>query len=230
MPESWKKALNRYSYNVNLENYEKAALFSNFFINNIQGNRPTTINFENHFRDLAPENMEVFFEVVFWKLYSQASRRQKGTSRIVSFVQDNEITAEEIWKVVEDFIKNQNRKNLGKIRDKLGIKTKVLAIPLTFPAFADPEKIPMIDNKVASWVNLNAEDHNCNRKNKLTLFKKNYSSLRENDFPNYLNWIFWCQEMAHVLTEMNGEKWRARDVEMAVFTAQRSGMTLNVLP
>ena len=82
MPESWKTSLNLYSYNVNLEKYERAALFPNFFINKIQDNRQTTINFENHFRDLAPENIEVFFEVVFWKLYSQANVRQKHTSRI----------------------------------------------------------------------------------------------------------------------------------------------------
>ncbi|MCQ1536094.1 hypothetical protein FTO70_10465 [Methanosarcina sp. KYL-1] len=230
MPESWKKALNSYSYPVNLEDYKKAALFPSFFSEKIKGDRQSTINFENYFRELAPECIEVYFEVVFWKLYSQAHIKQSSTTRIVDSVLNEEIIAEDIWNVVQNFVRNQNRKNLGKIRDKLGITTRVLAVPLTFPAFADPERIPMIDNKVASWVNLNAEDHNRNRKDKLTLFKKNYTSLQENDFPNYLNWVSWCQEMAQVLTEMNEEKWRARDVEMAVFTAQREGINLNVIP
>ena len=88
----------------------------------------------------------------------------------------------------------------------------------------------MIDNQVADWVNSNASIHNVNRKNKLSLFKKRYTSLRDDDFPNYLNWVAWCQEIAQVLTKLTKEKWRPRDVEMAAFTAQRSGLTLNVLP
>ena len=57
-----------------------------------------------------------------------------------------------------------------------------------------------------------------------------HPSLQDDDFPNYLNWVNWCQEVAQVLTELTSKQWRARDVEMAVFTAQRNGMTLNVLP
>jgi hypothetical protein len=55
-------------------------------------------------------------------------------------------------------------------------------------------------------------------KNKLSPFTTlKYTSLQDNNFPNYLNWVNWCREVAEVLTELTGEKWRARDVEMAVF-------------
>ena len=48
----------------------------------------------------------------------------------------------------------------------------------------------------------------------------NSTSLRDNDSQNYLNWIAWCREVAHVLSEKTENEWRTRDVEMAVFTAQ----------
>jgi len=58
----------------------------------------------------------------------------------------------------------------------------------------------------------------------------NYTSLRDNDFTNYLHWIAWCRECAQELTDITETRWRARDVEMAVFTAQRDRTFLNVLP
>lgn len=83
------------------------------------------------------------------------------------------------------------------------------------------------------WVNANLTEHNETCENKLTRFKMNSTTLRDNDFPNYLNWINWCREMAHKLSRVIKEEWRARDVEMAVFTAQRNKqkkMRLNPLP
>jgi hypothetical protein len=100
---------------------------------------------------------------------------------------------------------------------------------LTFPALACPEQIPMIDKQVANWVNLNDSEHSINKSKKLTKFKLNYTSLRENDFDNYLNWIKWCRETSDVLTRLTKDKWRPRDVEMAVFTAQRNNVLLNPL-
>ncbi len=230
MPDSWTRALDAYSYPVNLRDYERAHEFPGFLNMIIVGDRNSTITFENHYQKTAPTNIVAFFEVVFWKLYSQKSRCQKGTTRIVDFVQEYRITPRQLWDVVHQFVESQTRENLKRIRKLLGIKTDVLAIPLTLPALASPKTIPMIDNQVARWVNHNAAVHNVNRINKITLFKMNYPSLRDNDFSNYLNWVAWCQEVAHVLIKLTGEEWRARDVEMAVFTAQREGMVLNVLP
>ena len=230
MPDSWTRALDAYSYPVNLRDYERAHEFPGFLSMIIVGDRNSTITFENHYQETAPTNIATFFEVVLWKLYSQKSRCQKGTTRIVDFVQEHRITPRQLWEVVHQFVESQTRENLKRIRKLLGIKTDVLAIPLTLPALASPKTIPMIDNQVARWVNHNAADHNINRINKLTPFKMSYTSLRDNDFSNYLDWVAWCQEVAHILIKLTGEEWRARDVEMAVFTAQRKGTVLNVLP
>ena len=43
------------------------------------------------------------------------------------------------------------------------------------------------------------------------------------------DWIKSCRHTANTLSHGSGEHWRARDVEMAVFTAQRSGLPLNPL-
>jgi len=230
MSDSWTRALDAYSYPVNLRDYERAHEFPGFLNMIIVGDRNSTITFENHYQETAPTNIAAFFEVVFWKLYSQKRIWQNSTTRIVDFVQEHRITPRQLWEVVHQFVESQTRENLKRIRKLLGIKTDVLAIALTLPALASPKTIPMIDNQVARWVNHNAADHNINRINKLTPFKMSYTSLRDNDFSNYLDWVAWCQEVAHILIKLTGEEWRARDVEMAVFTAQRKGMVLNVLP
>jgi len=79
----------------------------------------------------------------------------------------------------------------------------------------------MIDNVVAKWVNQNHEKHSENTTNKLTPFHRSYTSLRDNDFQNFLNWKDWCNEVARYLSEKTETLWRPRDVEMAAFTYER---------
>jgi hypothetical protein len=230
MPDSWIQALNDYKYPVNLRDYARAQEFPGFFEMNIEGDRRNTIEFETHYTENAPLIIAAFFEVVFWKLYSQKGRRQLGTNRIVNYVQKNGTTPEQLWNAVLNFINIPNIPHLEEIRNLIGLATDVLAVPLTFPALANPELFPMIDKQVAKWVNTNCTFHSHNRVNQLTPFQMNFTSLRDNDFTNYLHWIAWCRECAQKLTELTQKRWRARDVEMAVFTAQRNGTILNVLP
>ena len=229
MPDSWTRALNLYCYPVDLGGYHRHQEFPGFFEILIAGDRSSTIAFENHFRDNAPNNIPAYFEVVFWKLFSQTQWRQRTTNRIVDYILGHNVQPMDFWDAVIKFVENQTIRNLRMIRKLLGLNTNVLAIPLTFPALACPEKIPMIDKQVAKWVNLNGPEHSENTSNTLTNFNLNYTSLRENDFVNYLNWIVWCTEISEILTRLTKEKWRARDVEMAVFTAQRNNLFLNPL-
>jgi len=230
MPNSWKQALNNYCYPVDLRNYSRASQFSGFFNRNILGDRGSTREFENHYQATAPNNIAAFFEVIYWKLYSQPHRRERITNRIVDFIQTHRIESNQLWNAVQKFVNFPNKANLKEIRRLLELRSPVLAIPITLVAFAHPQKFPMIDNRTAKWINHNLSRHNTNRKNKLSLFNKKFTSLQDDDFPNYLNWVTWCQEVAQVLTKLTREKWRARDVEMVVFTAQEKGVVLNVLP
>ena len=229
MPHTWKKALNGYFYPVDLCLYDRRLEFPGFFELHIHGNRESTIIFENHFRQLGPHHDEAFFEVVFWKLFSQPNRRKRETDRRVDHVRGHNIAPMALWSTVISFVHEQTVGNLQAIRQHLGIRADVLAIPLTFPALASPETLPMVDRQTAQWVNANHIDHNVHRMHQLTTFNMNYTSLRDNDFPHYLNWVAWCRELAGVLTDRADFHWRPRDVEMAVFTAQRNGMRLNPL-
>lgn len=226
---SWMAALSDYSYPVKLSCYEHANRFPNYFNTDIRGDRASTIDFENFFRENAQRSIEVYFEAVFWKLYSQPNNRQKGTDRIVNYMIREKIDSESVYNAVRHFVDVPSIRNLQIIRDLMGIKTDVLAVPLTFPAFLNPENYPMVDNVVAKWVNANFTEHNKNRRAKLTPFALGYTSLRDNDFRNYLNWVGWCNEVSSVLTDKTGGRWRARDVEMAVFTARRNNFKLDVL-
>ncbi len=230
MPDSWTRALSMYCYPVNLRDYVRRHEFPGFFEILIPGDRESTIAFENHFRENAQSNIAAFFEVVFWKLYSQPGRRQRSTDRIVSNVLEDSIQPWKLWDAILQFVENQTIENLRRIREILGIVTDVLAIPLTFPALICPEKLPMIDTQVARWVNFNRIQQSTDTDNTLAEFRLNYTSLRENDFHSYLNWIAWCSETSGILTRLTNEKWRPRDVEMAVFTAQRNNVFLNPLP
>jgi len=223
------KALKSYFYPVRLHDYERSDLFPNHFNNEIAGDRISTIGFENRFRENAQESVEVYLEVVFWKLYSQKRIRQGGTSRIVDYVLGNSIEPKRLYKAIRRFVEVPQKQNLQNIRDSLGIRTNVLAIALTFPAFLAPEKYPMVDNNVARWVNAHHAEHNRHRQARLTPFYLGYTSLRDNDFSNYIDWVHWCNEMAQILSERTGVIWRPRDVEMAVFTAERKNLELNIL-
>lgn len=228
MPESWTRALHTYCYPVDLGAYHGGHEFPGFFEILIAGDRVSTITFENHFRENAPNHIAAFFEVVFWKLFSQPGRRDGRTDNVVTYVQEHNILAQNLWDAVLKFIMNQNIDNLRSIRRMLGFTSPVLATTLTYPALACPDKFPMLDTQVAKWVNEHFADHNIHRNNHLTPFNF-IGVLRDNDFINYLNWVAWCRETSELLTRLNSEKWRARDVEMAIFTAQRNNLVLNPL-
>jgi len=218
---SWMEALDRYSYFVDLSDYEERIRFPDYFSRVIGGDRRSTIEFEDYFRRNAQRSIEVYFEVIFWKLYSQTMIRQKSTSRIINNMLEEEVDPRILYDAIARFITTPNVENLKDFRKLFGIKTNVLAVSLTFPAFLSPQRYPMVDNNVAGWVNENHTKHNRNRHAKLTPFSFGHTSLRDNDFHNCLNWVNWCREMAEVLRKGSKFKWRPRDVEMAVFTSYR---------
>ena len=224
--KSWINALSNYSYPVNLSSYENSGQFPGHFLRDIAGDRGSTIEFEDYFRENARSSIDVYFEVIFWKLYTRKQIRYKITTRIVNYLQRENINPESLHNAIECFVEEPTQRNLRNIRKLLGIRTNVLAVALTFPAFLNPEKYPMIDNNVAKWVNPNLTLHNRNRQARLTPFAFGYPSLSDNDFGNYLSWVEWCNEMAEVLTSETDLQWRARDVEMAVFTAKRENLGL----
>lgn len=228
MPSSWQRALNAYRYAVDLRAFERASQFPGFFQWNIRGDRASTIEFEDYFRSTAPSSLEAYFEVIFWKLYSQPLVCQRTTCRILDNVVRRKTTPLQLWTAVQAFVVRPALAQLQVLRDHLGIRSPVLAVALTFPAFCRPDLFPVVDRQISRWVNSNNRSHSCTNA-KLSSFKMTKETLQDEDFESYLAWVQWCREQARVLSALTRFDWRPRDVEMAVFTAQRAGLRLNVL-
>jgi hypothetical protein len=229
MPESWINALNKYSYPVRFSDYKRAGEFPGFFTLDVPGDRTSTTEFEDYFRAKSNECIEPYFEVVFWVLCGKSQRFERSVDRIVDHVLDRGIAPSQLRRAVDDFVETPTKRNLSAVRHLLGIKTQVLTVALTFPAFVDPQRYAMMDMKAARWVNDNYLVQSRNRSAVLTPFRLGNTSLRYNDFDDYLNWSHWCRDTAKILTDRTTMEWRARDVEMAVFTASREGLSLNPL-
>ena len=84
MPQTWIDTLKQYNYSVSLADYKHANNFERFFKQQIQGDRNSTIDFENYFRSNTQE-IGAWCEVVFWKLYSQKRSRDENTKKCWDF-------------------------------------------------------------------------------------------------------------------------------------------------
>ena len=229
MPRTWSTALSRYRYPVRLSDYKRASEFPGYFRRDISGDRASTIDFEDYFRASSEHAIEPYVEVAFWKLCGQKKRFEARVNDLVDHLWGQGVTASELRCAVDLFVAKPTKTNLSVMRALLDIKTPVLALALTYPAFVRPDQFPMVDTNTARWVSANAEIHSKSAAKKLTPFEGGRSPLQDNDFANYLNWVHWCRETAVILTDRTDIQWRARDVEMAVFAAARQGLTLNPL-
>ena len=242
MPQTWLNALNKYKYPdkcydlpSNLSDLSHA-----FFLQKgYNGDRGGTIAFENYFRQQAPYNPKVWHEVALWKIYSQADR--KAPLRSVYKIQQNVVSradAERLWQLIQRFNKltseADKKATFKELRKGLGLKYRI-AVALTFIAFAAPDLYPMIDSKVGDWININCDRipllqpfKSIESDNRSGKRKRRNTTITDLDFGAYLTWVKWCQEKAGILSNhMPNIKWRARDVEMAVYTAQAQGLLLN---
>ena len=238
MPASWEEALNAYNYPVNLADFADAYKYPGFFRHNIDGDLQTTREFQDRFRENAPYHLEAWYEVVYWKYYSQKKgRRNSGTLRIIQNIKNSGVSANCIFALCQKYVESGDMKDFGKFLDKIASPYS-LAVAATFPAFLNPEKFPMVDREITNWAQKNGCLHSyasCDGP-VLTeapiLRQGGVNNLRYNlrKHKNFTkSWIDWCRFTAHALSELTKGDWSARDVEMAVFTAQRDNLALNPL-
>jgi hypothetical protein len=129
MPSSWLSALEHYAYPVDLNDYSGRNKFPNYFNLRILGDRNSTIQFENYFRENAKNNLAVFIEVIYWKLYSQPRIRNKTTSRIVDHFINCKIDPNHFYDQILEFTKTTSKHSLAQIRASLGFATDVGLTP-----------------------------------------------------------------------------------------------------
>ena len=81
--ETWARALDEYRYPVDLTKFSGAGA-SWFELNTKPGNRIKTMEFEARFRRQAQHHLEVWSEVVFWKLYTTPLAVDKITKKVLA--------------------------------------------------------------------------------------------------------------------------------------------------
>ena len=184
------------------------------------GNRHQTIELETRFRENAPYHLEAWAEVVFWKLYTtRAPARDDQARRLL----DSLAPPGELWEACTNYITNPNREAFSVFRNKL-FRHPVVATAATFPAFIRPELFPMVDRQVTNWARSNGFRHRyaeVGGPNLVSVPALGPSVLQELHWAFIESWMAWCQFTARILSQRTGWAWRARDVEMAIFTAQR---------
>jgi hypothetical protein len=207
--------------------------YPGWFSRNIEiGNREQTIQFEDSFRKYAPDYLEAWFEVVFWKLYNMPQQRAK---RIVDNIKHRGVSANDLWSACGDFTASPSASRF-RMFQKLIVSGSNIAVCATFPAFIAPDRFPMVDSQVTRWVFKNYVSHNQASQDDAMLepppppFDPEEDLLRITHYPFVEIWTRWCRARAKRLSELTSDEWRPRDVEMSVFTAQRDGLSLPLIP
>jgi hypothetical protein len=241
MPQSWQIALMSYCYPVDLSAFVDSSQYPQWFSFSLNtGSIAETMAFEEHFRLNSATALEAWFEVVFWKMFSQSNRSDLRTKKFISKVNEQNLQAILLHRLCKNFVQAPTRENFSILHSCLGFSASSMAITATFPAFIDPLRFPMVDTRVAKWVHCCGAIHNTADPNGHHLldpgeFNSNRTNLRMNDFPFYKSWIDWCRYTAKKLSFWTQSEWRARDVEMAIFCAwgdkkPHPGLQLNPLP
>ena len=227
--ETWARALGGYRYPVDLAWFTGAREHRNWFkLNTEPGNRLKTMEFEARFRELAQHHLQAWGEVAFWKLYTMPLVRNGTTRRVL----DGQVRPNELWSTCMDYVEDGTRKSFSAFRSRL-FASPVVATAATFPAFICPERFPMVDTQITRWALENGHLHGYSGIGGPDLEQvpalKAGRVLTESHWPFIESWIAWCRFTAWELNRRTGCAWRARDVEMAVFTAQKANLRLTPL-
>ena len=226
MPHTWKSALDAYQYPVDLRRFVGAGENPGWFELNLDsGDRAQTMDFENRFRNKAQEHLRAWGEVVFWKLYAMPPARNRTTSGVLKH--ENALSVTDLWQLCMQYVEtseNPSRAAFSAFRKKL-FDTPRVATAATFPAFLCPQLFPMVDTQITRWAKANGPPHgysDVGGPDLVCIPDLDGEQVMESHWPFVESWIKWCQFTAKVLSRCTGCSWRARDVEMAVFTAQRA--------
>jgi hypothetical protein len=224
MTENWELALKTYKYPVQLSDYERSSSYPGYFIFSPIDNASTTALFEDHFRKGANDEIELWLEVIYWKMYSQGGRSNIKTNEIADHFKQSRITAQQLMIVCNNYLADDTRENLSSIIKLLGFASSAIAIAATFPAFLRPDLFPMVDTRIAKWVGKCMDEHNNASSKAPKLVRPKYldntsTVLTLTDIEFVKSWTQWCRHKAIQLSKRTSIDWRARDVEMAVFNA-----------
>lgn len=208
---TWEAALDKYRYPVDLREFGETSP-GWFELHLDRGDWAQTSAFEARFRREAPYCLEAWAEVLYWKLYFRRGIARKRATELLR----SRRTARDLWSLCGVYIEERDRRSFSAFR-KMLFPSKVVAAAATFPAFIRPDVFPMVDTQIAEWIRSHGRAH---------AFPGSVTDVPEGNIEErhwcfVEDWIRWCRSTADRLGLQTGRTWRPRDVEMAVFSAQR---------
>lgn len=223
--KAWLEALNSYNYEVDLSLFEAGGRYPKWFVDRIEDTRDATKRFEDRFRSLSDRLLEVWYETVFWKMFSQKGRRNQKTLKVIKNIEGAGFSACDLSRQCNAYILDPTKTSLRSLVELFwGKGCRSVAVACVFPAFIDPDRFPMVDTRVAKWASACLAAHNPPVGKGPQLVAPTYpgngaEALTLSDWPFIESWIHWCRHAAHRLRACTDFNWRARDVEMAIFRA-----------
>ena len=222
----WVRAREAFDWKADLRQFRDREKYPGFFDDEIT---PKNLDgLERNFRDsLTTAEFRYAGEVCFWKNFARnGNTLARGLLARLAVPGHWEVFVDDLKRLASD----PTFENLKAFRSACGEKLG-LATPVTFLAFYQPDCFPMVDRLVAEWRRQNAK--------RLGYVEAEHFSQRTPDgwiqgnqqsWKAYLGWAKFCRRTAKRLAELTRQPWRARDVEMAVWTAQRKSLFLPLLP
>jgi hypothetical protein len=235
MCKGWSTARSSWDWKVNLSKYENSSGYPQHFKETIDAEN--AVEFEKRFqaaiRQYESENSYIVAgEVTFWKNFGNYQSRNRLTNSILTHLSNLQN-----WKrfvtFLEETLLNPTVDNFNTFRQTCDQKNG-FATPITFLAFKDPDAYPMVDKRIAYWWAENRKYYGYSshprfdQRNDGWIQCVSKKSLKEN-WAAYLHWQEFCAGYSRRLSERCGSKWRARDVEMAIWQAQKKHIVLETL-
>lgn len=233
MCNSWTKAFKMYNWAVDLQHFNSATNYPAYFNRSIQPDE--VVQFEDTFRATIDENgsFEMAGEVCFWKNYGNIQARNRLTQRLLTH-----ITSRENWdrliKAIKAVSNNPSLSNFIALR-KACNQPRGFATPITFLAFYKPTEFPMVDKHIANWWRTHKGAYGYD--DSPDFIQRDDGWIQTMTVPQntqnwnaYIAWKRFCCDYSKKIQRNCGLSWRARDIEIAIWMAQKNDLDLNVLP
>ena len=226
--DAWRNVHGEYAWDVELRHFAKRQRYPGYFSGVIGLQELAS------FQDSFPQAIDgegsyvVAGEVCYWKNYGNHLARDKITYDLLE-----RLAEAKNWGIfrsaVTEVCAEPNFDSFVRLQTATG-QARGFATPLTFVAFYDPTSFPMVDRHIADWWAANRERFGMAslppflQRGDGWIEATSYGKVRHN-WEAYWAWAQFCRDYAR---RIGG--WRARDIEMAVWTAQKRGEALPTLP
>jgi hypothetical protein len=227
MVNNWIKAYKSYNWTVDLSKFQDAKKYQKAFNSVITPQK--LIEFETSFRMQinSPDNFSFVRagEVCFWKNYGAFQTRNTITGKLLNY-----LSIRRQWDQFSLAIQSLSKD--PKYEKFLELATACnqpygFATPITFLAFYQPTDFPMVDRHIADWWNNNSDTFGYKKQLKFN-YPAGTITKSENNWYAYIYWTIFCNDIAKIMSTKYQILWRPRDVEMAVWQAQKNKIALDI--